>query len=206
MSTASSVLDGIRYDLRSYGDVDFDQPQLVHYLNRAIRILDYMLAQHNSDWTLNTGTTTLSSGANSATVPTSAFNIREVWISEDRKEFLDQMALYYKREFRESDTAEPNFWTHSNDNILFEVTANAAYTVTVYYDKLSSTISDENSTMPYEGRFDEHLREAVVLMAQAKKYKNPQEADALYLKIFSDIVYQDTVNRKFTKKNYRLDF
>lgn len=206
MSTAQTVLDGARYDLRNYSDIDFDSPQLIHYLNRSLVTLDYTLASHNSDWTLNTGTVTLTATNSSVAVPTGAFNIREVWISERRKENLDIMELYYKSEFRESDTAEFNFWAHSNDNIVVEVVADQNYTVTVYYDKFSTAIAAESDPMPYQGRFDNALRESVVLLCEAKKYKNPSQADAMYAQIFDSIVHHDVINRKFKKKNYRLDF
>lgn len=206
MSLVSTVLNGARYDLRSYGDIDFDSDQLIHYLNRSIFILDYSLGSHNSDWVLNVDTVSLATSANSATVPTGTFNIREIWIDQDRKENVDQMVLYYKRKFRIDGETEPNFWSHVADSIEFEVDADDDYTVTVYYDKLSTEITAEGDTMPYDGRFDEHIREAVVLMAQSKKYKNPPQADAMYASIFESIVHHDALNRKFVKKTYRLDF
>lgn len=206
MSTVQTVLDGARYDLRNYGDIDFDSKQMIHFLNRAIKTLDYILIQHNSDWTLNSADVTLSSGNNSVSVPTGALNIREVWIDDDRKENLDPMALYYKREFRDNDSTEPSFWSHVGDTIEFEVMADTDYDITVYYDLASTALTLETNDMPYQGRFDDMLREAVVLLCESKKYKNPQQADAAYMAIFYNIVYQDTINRKFIKKNYRLDF
>lgn len=206
MSTVASVLNGVRYDLRNYGDIDFDSDLMIHYLNRAIKTLDYTLCSHNSDWTLNQDTVTLAASDSTVAVPTGAFNIREVWVGTDRKTNLDIMELYYKSEFRESDTAEFNFWVHDGETIRVEVPAASNTTVTVYYDKLSTTITAENNTMPYSGRFDDSLREGVVLLCEAKKYKNPSEADAMYARIFDSIVNHDIINRKYKKKNYRLDF
>jgi len=206
MSTVQTVLNGVRYDLRNYADIDFDSDQLIHYLNRAIILLDYSLGSHNSDHTLNKGTVTLSSGETSVAVPTNAFNIREVWVDDDRKQNLDQMALYHESEFRDSDAQEFSYWTHIADNIVVEVAAASDTTLTVYYDKLSTAVTSESSTMPYNGRFDEALREAVVLMSQAKKYKSPMQADAMYKAMFDEVVQMDTLNRKFVKKPYRLDF
>jgi hypothetical protein len=206
MSTVETVLKGVRYDLRNYGDIDFDSTLLMHYLNRSIHTLDYALASHNSDWTLNTGDVTLTSGSTSVAVPTNAFNIREVWISDRRKENLDQMSIYYKLEFRTGETGEPNYWSHLGDTIIFEVAPSADTTVSVYYDKLSTELTAESDTMPYSGRFDDALREAVILLCQSKKYKQPSQADAAYAQIFQSIVQHDVVNRKFVKKNYRLDF
>ena len=206
MSTALTVLNGVRYDLRNYSDIDFDTTQMIVYLNRAITTLDYSLIAHNSDWTLNRGTVTLSADATTATVPTGALNIREVWVEQRRKENLDQMEVFYKAEFRSDGNGEFNYWCHYGDTIKVEVAPADDTTLTVYYDKASTAIADQTSTMPYQGRFDNLLREATVLLCESKKYKNPQQADAAYAAIFDRIVQQDTINRKFKKKNYRLDF
>jgi hypothetical protein len=206
MATVSTVLNGARYDLRNYGDIDFDSKQMIHFLNRALKILDYTLAAHNSDWTLNKDDVTLLEGDSQVNVPTGAFNLREVWIDTSRLENKDQMAIYYKAAYRESDTGRPNFWTHSGDTIMFEVAADEDYTVTTYYDKFATEITSELSLMPYEGRFDEAVRESVVLMCQGKKYKNINDVDGAYAQLFESLIHQDTINRKFVKKTYRLDF
>ena len=206
MSTVSTVLKGVRYDLRNYSDIDFDSDLMIHYLNRAIKTLDYTLGGNNSDQTLNKGTAILSAAATTADVPTGCFTIREVWIDEDRKKNLDIMEIYYKQEYRESGTAEPNFWAHSGDTIKVEVTADQDYTLTVYYDKLSTELTAESDTMPYGGKYDDAMREAVVVLCEAKKYKQPAEADIAYLRIFENIIKMDIVNRAFIKKTYRLDF
>ncbi len=205
MSLVSSVLNGVRYDLRNYADADFDVQLMLHYLNRSIKVLDYTLGSHNSDWTLNRGTVTLAESDDTVAVPTGAFNLREVWISDDRLENLRIMELYYKAEFRD-DEAQPNFWVHDGANIRFECDADDDYTIIVFYDKYSTVLTLETDTMPYSGTFDETLREATVLMCEAKKYKNPTEADAMYAKLFESVAMTDMVNRRFKKKNYRLDF
>lgn len=207
MSTAASVLNGVRYDLRNYADIDFDSALMIHYLNRAIKQLDYTLCAHNSDQTLNVSTVQLDADASITAVPTNAFNIREIWVGQNLKENLDQMKLYHKTEVLTEDaTAEFNYWTHIGDNIQVEIAAAENTTLTVYYDKLSTAITAETDTMPYGGKYDEALREAVVLMCEAKKYKNPQEADAMYKVMFDRVVQQDAINRKFVKHTYRLDF
>lgn len=206
MSTVASVLNGVRYDLRNYSDIDFDSDLMIHYLNRAIKTLDYTLATHNSDQTLNKGDVTLSSGNDYMDVPTGAFNIREVWVGQDRKENLDLMQIHYKREFRDSDATEFNYWAHNKDLIQVEVEADQDYTVTVYYDKLSTAITAETDSMPYGGKYDDAMREAVTVLCQAKKYKDIIQADAAYLQIFDTIVKHDMVHRKYIKRNYRLDF
>jgi len=155
---------------------------------------------------LNNTTATLSDGDDEFTVPTGALNIREVWIDSDRKENVDQMLLFYKRQFRLSETGEFSFWSHLGDTVGVDVEADDDYTITVFYDKASTPITASGNSTPYEGRFDNTLREAVVLLCESKKYKQPSEADAAYAKIFERIVHMDLVNRKFVKKTYRLNF
>jgi hypothetical protein len=100
MTTVASVLDGVRYDLRNYGDVDFDIDSMVHYLNRAIKILDTRLIAFNSDQTLAQSIVTLAKGFDYATVPTRCLAIREVWIKQRRKEPRVMDDLYYRRQFK----------------------------------------------------------------------------------------------------------
>lgn len=206
MSTVADILKGARYDLRNYSDIDYDEQLMIHYLDRARELLDYRLIAHNSDWTLNKDDVTLSDGDSTVAVPTGALNIREVWFDQDRKENLDQMSIYYKAQFQSDYYGEPNFWCHLGDYIMFEMAADDDYTVTVFYDKASTALTASTSTMPYNGKFDEALREALVMMVQAKKYKNVSQSDAVYLNLFDSIIQQDCINRKFVKKNYRLDF
>lgn len=207
MSTVESVLNGVRYDLRNYNDIDFNSKLMIHYLNRAITTLDYTLASLNSDWSLNRdATVTLSEDDNTTAVPTGAFNIREVWNAQDRLENLSIMEMYYKAQFRTSDTGSPKYWCHDGGNIRFEVAASEDFTLTVFYDKRSTTLTAEANTMPYSGTFDDTLREAVILLCQAKKYKSPQEADAMYARIFESVAHHDILFRRYKKKNYRLDF
>jgi hypothetical protein len=60
MTTVASVLTALKYDLRNYGYMDFDIDQTIHYMNRAIQILDAKLIAWNSDQTLTMDVVTLS--------------------------------------------------------------------------------------------------------------------------------------------------
>ena len=206
MATVASILNGARYDLRNYSDISYDETLMIHYLNRALKILDYTLFQHNSDWTLNRDTVELSEEDTSISVPTGARVIREIWIGTDRKDQISPMDMYYKRQFHTNDYAEPNYWSHVGDSILFEVNAYTDYTVVVFYDKAATAFTASSDTTPYEGRFDEHLREALVMMCQAKKQKGVSQGDSLYYQMFDSIVKQDIIQHKWKRKNYKLDF
>ena len=62
-----------------------------------------------------------------------------------------------------------------------------------------------NSDMPYSGRYDEYLREALIMMAQAKKHKKLPQTDAVYLQMFTANLQQDIINRNYVPKR-RLGF
>jgi hypothetical protein len=205
MTTVADLLNGIRYDLRNYGDVDFDIDTMVHYLNRSINILDARLIAFNSDQTLQQTTATLSEDDDYATVPTRCLTVREVWIDQKRKQQVSMDELYYKRQFRDSDTAEFNFWTHVQEQIQVEVPADDDYTLKVIYDQGSADVTAA-SNMPFAGTYDDVIREVVVQMGLHKRHKTDSPTDAIYAQIFDQILTMDMVNRRFTRKQYKLDF
>jgi hypothetical protein len=102
MTTVASVLTALKYDLRNYGYMDFDIDQTIHYMNRAIQILDAKLIAWNSDQTLTMDVVTLSKGYDYASVPTRCLAVREIWIDQDRKQPLGMNDLYYKRQFKKN--------------------------------------------------------------------------------------------------------
>ena len=206
MATVASVLDGMRYDLRNYGDFDFDIDLLVHYLNRALKILDQRLVSMNSDQLFTQGNVTQADEANYATCPTGCLAIREAWISQDRKTNVSMAELYYRRQFRTGDEAEPNFWTHVQNQIQFEVPSDQEYTIKLMYDKASTALVAGGSTMPFNDVYNDILREVTIQMCIHKKYKKDSQTDAVYAQIFDQMLQMDMVNRTWVKKEYKLDF
>lgn len=205
MSTVDSVLNGMRYDLRNYGDIDFDQDMMLHYLNRALDILEYKMASFNSDAMFTQADVTLSDGDNYVSCPTRCLTVREVWIDEDRKTELSHSELYYRRQFRDTDESEPNYWSHIGDQIQFEVEAADDYTVTVMYDMYAADLAS-GADMPYNGFYDHALREVAVQMCYNKEKKNISKPDSVWGSTFDQILVMDIVNRKFVRKEYKLDF
>jgi hypothetical protein len=206
MATFATWLLGVRYDLRNYGDIDFDPDLIMHYLNRAITLMEQSMVQFNSDQTLTQSDVTLTSGNNYADCPTRCLALREVWIGQDRKQAVDQQELYYRRRFRTSDTAQPNYWAHVKNDIEFEVTADQNYTLVVIFDQGTADITATSDNMPYESLYNDVLREVVVQMCYNKKYKADSQTDAIYAQVFDGVFQNDMVNRKFWRKQYRLDF
>lgn len=206
MSTVADIVTNVKYDLRDHGGIDFNTDRIIHYLNRVIDILDQRLVQFNSDQTLVQSNVTLTSGNDYIDCPSRCLAVREVWIGQDRKQAVDQQELYYRRRFRTSDSAQPNYWAHVKDDVEFEVAADQNYTVVVIFDQGTADLSATTDTMPYNGVYDEAIAEVCVLMLLNKKYKEESPMDIKYAEMFDQVMGQDMVNRKFWRKQYRLDF
>ena len=206
-TTVQTILDAAKYDLRDFGARDFGSTELIHYLNRCILLLDRVLISMNSDQTLTESTVTLSSGDNSVSVPTTyTVNIRQLWNSDEEPLYkMGPMELYERRMAREGDTAEPNYWSHIQNNIEFEVEADDDYVFTVYHDRTSTVLTATTDDMPYANVYDDYLREVMVMMARSKVDKQLLQSDAVYSQTFKSIVHQDMVNRNFVPK-VLLDF
>ena len=205
-TTVDDIIDSVKYDLKDYGAKEYDVTQMLHYLKRVIKILDRVLIGFQSDQTLTETDVTLSAGDNSVSVPTDyTINIRELWNSDNtRLTKKSHMDLYDCRMRRNGDTGEPVYWSHIQNKIEFEIAADADYTFTVYHDDESAVVAI-GGFMPYNGQYNEYCREALAMMAKAKKNNKMDQTDAVYLNLFRDIVFQDIINREFVPKA-RLDF
>ena len=206
MSTVITLLTAAKYDLRDYGGKEFNPTQMVHYLNRCIKILDRALIALQSDQTLNESSLVVSVDANSVTVPTSTtVNIRAIF--DDANTLMVKVSaedLYHIRMDRSGESSTPKYWCHIKEKIEFDVPAIEELTYTCYHDSMSITVTS-SSDMPYSGRYDEYLREALILMAQAKKHKKLPQTDAVYLQMFTANLQQDIINRNYVPKR-RLGF
>lgn len=113
MATAQSVINSARYDLIDFVDgvgvgIEFDDTELLNYLNRMIGLMDSALSSLNSDLVLgidDTFTTT----ANLDYVTVSTLNsgnwlrIRRVWL--DNRDLLEQVKpayMLYTRRYRQT--------------------------------------------------------------------------------------------------------
>jgi len=172
-----------------------------------IILLDRTLISHNSDQTLTESTITLDDGEDFEPVPTvTTVNIREIW--DDDQTLLYRMSareLYKRRMHRYGDTAEPRYWAHVQNNIEFEVEADDDYDFIVYHDVMSTPLTALTDTMPYDSRYDEAIREALVMAVRSRRNGKFEQTDATYLQMFNETVHQDIVNRNFIPK-VRLDF
>jgi len=141
MATLSSFLEAARYDLIDYEEgVQFEDRELINYLNRMIKLVDSTLLISRSD--LLHGTETgIDTVASQDYVDLTNMNngywdsVREVWIGSDKKEPISVPMMYYKRKFLSSD-AEPNYFAIEGNRLLFETGADDAHTdLVIHYNK-----------------------------------------------------------------------
>jgi len=204
MSTVADLLTASKYDLKDYGAKEFDQTQMVHYLNRCIKILDRALIALQSDQTLTESDLVVDSGAIKAPITINGVNIREIWDSDNTIMVKVSARKLYELRMYKGDTSQPRNWSHIKQYVEFDVTTDQEYTFTYYYDSMSTAVT-ATGTMPYQGQYDEYLREALIMMAQAKKHKKLPQTDAVYLQMFTANLQQDIINRNFVPKR-RLGF
>jgi len=129
MATVQSVIDSARYDLVDFVDgvgvgIEFDDAELLDYMNRMVGLLDSNLSSLNSDLVESKDetheTTTgqdyvdLSSTLNSG----NWLDIRSVWLGSNKLEKVSLDALRCANMHR-SGNATPTIWALSNRKIMF---------------------------------------------------------------------------------------
>lgn len=83
------------------------------------------------------------------------------------------------------------------DGTNIDITASGSGTHTL-------TLGDD--MMPYDGAFDNMLREMLVMHARARADGKLGQPEAIYTEIFRKRAAEETIRRKFTKKYYSIDY
>ena len=141
MATLSSFLEAARYDLIDYEEgVQFENRELINYLNRMIKLIDSTLLISRSDL-LHGTEMDIDTVASQDYVDLTNLNngywdsIREVWIGSDKKEPISVPMMYYKRKFRNTDV-EPQYFAVEGNHLLFETGVDSAHTnLIIHYNK-----------------------------------------------------------------------
>jgi len=207
MATVANIITNARYDLRDHGAQKYDDAQLVLYTNRIIKLLDDLLITQHSDLTFNTATTTLNTGAATATVPTGAHIITKVYngtvllIKKSPMDILDR----YHFNNENGSTGTPSYWALLGDNINVNIEADADYTLGVHYHKRTATLILTDD-LPYSDLFNEFILEAIIVMAQKAKDDKIVKVDMQFYEMFRNIVASTVVSRNHIKKPYNLGF
>jgi hypothetical protein len=141
MATLSNFFKSARYDLNDYGTgLEFDDVELLEYLNRAIVIMDSTLASLEND-IVNGTEADIDTVSSQDYVDISGMNngyfddVKTVWLGQDRLTQISVNDMYYNRKFKTSDE-RPYNWAIEGNLILFESGAASAYTdLVIHYYK-----------------------------------------------------------------------
>ncbi len=110
----------------------------------------------------------------------------------------------FDRRKRATGTSRPYYWAHEGINLIFDYKADQAYGLFIHYNQESATL-EMDTAMPYNGEFDESLREGLVMIGKQRKGEL-KNADIAMAAMFKQAVMTKTVRRNFIPKRYRLDF
>jgi hypothetical protein len=265
--TVQNIIDSARYDLIDFVDgvgvgIEFDDTELLNYMNRMVGLLDAALSSLDSELVLGHIDTLLTT-ANLDYVDISSMNsglwsrVRRVW--RDGSNLLDQVsvrAMHYTRHYRKSlltsgdavavgdyiqtitqtttnfiplgaadntsgtywtctvagtlgasdvvwkfTSGKPSIWALEGNKILFPTVVGAVQTISAEYDKKTAVLALTDN-MPYSDRFNEFLREMLVMCAKAKKEGILDEADTALNQMFHARAMQEEISRGFIPKNY----
>jgi hypothetical protein len=211
MATAQTIIDAARYDLVDFTDgvgvgIEFDDAELLHYLNRMIQIMDATLQSLESDL-VEAEETDIDTVLGQNYVDLSSMNsglwsnVRSVYLGSS---MLDKVSLKYMRytRFFRTGNARPTIWCLYRDQILLPQGADAAHTdLVIYYDQKQAALT-LSSNMPYSDRFNEFLREMLVMCAKAKKEGILDKADAALNQMFHSRAMQEEISRGFIPRTY----
>ena len=211
MATAQSIIDAARYDLVDFVDgigvgIEFDDIELLNYLNRMVGLMDSQLSALQSDL-VEAEELAIDTVDSQAYVDISALNsglwsrIRSVWIGSTKLEQVSLNYMRYTRMFRDGD-AYPTIWALSNDLILFPSGCDSSYTtLAIYYDKKSAALTLSGS-MPYSDRFNEFFREMMVMQTKIRGLGGASRSDAVSQEMFRSRAMQEEIARGFIPKPY----
>lgn len=204
-ATVATIITNGRYDLRDTNSTQFADTELVTYLNRGLVQLDASLMSLKSDLIHATEESVdLASAANSVVAPSDLMSIRSVWIGSDRLIPKPVDYIYYKRKHI-SATGQPDYYAEEGLNIIFERTADQAYSELVIHYNKKSTALTTSGAMPFNDMFNEPLRQTMVMLAKARQ-EYDIVTDGALLNYFMDAAMTSVITRNYTQRRYKMDF
>jgi len=102
-------------------------------------------------------------------------------------------------------TGKPNYWALEGQTLQFDMISDQPYTITCWYNKTTGDVIASAST-PYNGIFDDWLREMLVMHAKGKKEGTLGKTEMLYSELARKRAMEIQVRRSFVPKPYRIDF
>ena len=195
----------LRYDLRDFGGQDYDDDQLLEYLNRSVKILDMELMRLRSDYTVNYTTFTLLDGNFSVATPTGCSTIRRIYYGQSEKFEMAWDNLYFRRTLWNSGEGEPNYWAQRGDNIEFDRVAEKDYEMYITYDKWTGDLA-LTSSMPYSDDFNNYLTQGTSMFASSAKRDKAVPTDQQVHQLFRSELTRNVIVRNFVRRPYKMDF
>ena len=145
MATVQSLINSARYDLVDYTDgvgvgVEFDDEELLNYLNRMVGIMDSTLASLHSDMVHGTEID-IDNVADQNYIDLVDMNngnwdsVRSIWIGSNKLTKIPLDKIYYKRKFLTSSN-EPRYFALEGTVVQYECGAGSADTdVVIHYNR-----------------------------------------------------------------------
>ena len=141
MTTLTNFIESARYDLTDYETgLEFDERELINYLNRMIVLVDSTLNSIDSDLLFG-NEADIDCVADQDYVNITDMNngkvdsVQEVWLGLNRLQHITVSEMYRKRKWY-STSGVPQFWALEGNHILFETDSDSAYTtLTITYKK-----------------------------------------------------------------------
>lgn len=105
MTTVAQFITSSRYDLRDYGTgLEFDDEELLEYINRMVKILDSTLISINSSFVVSNSTLLIPTSTLRYDIETNLNSgnfdsIREIWTGNNRLEKISMDLMWYKQRF-----------------------------------------------------------------------------------------------------------
>lgn len=211
MATAQDIIDSARYDLTDYEDgvgvgIEYDDAELLNHLNRMVGLLDSTLSALRSDL-VEDKEESIDTVTGQEYVDISNLNsgnwqrLRSVWLGSTRLEKVTLDYMRYTSQFR-SGNARPTIWTLWHNYILFPQGCDDDHTdLVIYYDKKTATLTLSTS-MPYTDRFNEFLREMLVLSAKMKKNGSASQGDSFFQQQFRARMMREEIQRGYVPRPY----
>ena len=205
MATAANLITDGRYDLRDASSTLFTDAELLAYLNRALVQLDKALLSVNADWIRETDEDTdLYEDDDYVDLSSSVVSIRSVWIGSNQIIPKSVDYIDYKRKHISSQ-GQPDYYAMKGETLIFEREADQKYsTLVIHYNKKSAVLATTDD-MPFNDRFNEPLRQMMVLLAKNRQELSPVMDSELF-NFFMDSALGEVITRNYTPRRYRTDF
>jgi len=201
--TAADIIVSARYDLRDEASTQYSDAMLLDFLNRGQRALCVVLSQLRSDWVNASASLTLLISSNTVALPTLFISDIDVKIGT---ESLTKDSVSGIRAARVINTTagKPTRYGIQGTNMLFDVTTDAEYTVTLEYNT-GATALVAGTTMPFNDEFDDILRQFIILCGKSRN-EYIIVSDAAMQDYFYEACFSKLVARNSIPNVSRMDF